>query len=107
MVFGNTGMDDKDLFIRAAMGEDVISSMYPNLTLQNLAGRSPLITKDQATKLPSFEGYKQWVMANGGYLPELQNLAGRIHGNYYVEDHMAPAPMVHQYYLDTAPMYLI
>ena len=36
MVFGNTGMDDKDLFIRAANGEDVISSMYPNMTLQNL-----------------------------------------------------------------------
>ena len=46
MVFGNTGMDDKDLFMKAANGEDVISSMYPNLTLQNLAGRSPLITKD-------------------------------------------------------------
>ena len=49
MVFGDTGMDDKDLFMRAAMGEDVISSMYSNLTLQNLKpGGSPLITKAQA-----------------------------------------------------------
>ena len=42
MVFGNTGMDDKDLFMRAAHGEDVVSSMYPNLTLQNLV--SPGLT---------------------------------------------------------------
>ena len=42
MVFGNTGMDDKDLFIRAANGEDVISSIYPNLTMQNLV--SPGLT---------------------------------------------------------------
>ena len=91
MVFGNTGMDDKDMFMRAAMGEDIISDLYPNLTLQNLAGGFHLIHKDQAAKLPSFEnaiatrartgmmyrnpngdqlyvgekGYKQWVMANG------------------------------------------
>ena len=91
MVFGNTGMDDKDLFMRAANGEDIISQIYPSLTLQNLkSGGSPLITKAQAAKLPSFDnaiatktatgtwyknpngdmlyvdkkGYKQWVMAN-------------------------------------------
>ena len=56
MVFGNTGMDDKALFMQAAQGVDVISQMYPNLRLQNLAGRSPMITKEQASKLPSFNG---------------------------------------------------
>ena len=52
MVFGNTGMDDKEMFMRAAMGEDIISDLYPNMTLQNL--QSPMMTaKDKAT-LPKF-----------------------------------------------------
>ena len=53
MVFGNTGMDDKEMFMRAAMGEDIISDLYPNMTLQNLR-QSPMMTaKDKAT-LPKF-----------------------------------------------------
>ena len=40
MVFGNTGMDDKALFMAAAQGEDVVSQMYPNLTLMNLVRES-------------------------------------------------------------------
>ena len=54
MVFGNTGMDDKDMFMRAANGEDIISELYPNMTLQNLRN-SPLLTKDDKASLPKFE----------------------------------------------------
>ena len=74
MVFGDTGMDDKEMFIRAANGEDIISDLFPNMTLQNLR-KSPMMTASDKASLPKFalvnkkaDGGAVYKSANGDTL---------------------------------------